>query len=174
VVLYSLIYASSVVAAEKYGVVNIQEVVVKCDLGKKEMATLKQMAMEKNKPIQEKDKELRKLREDLEKQKTVISAAAYSKKEAAFQRKARDLQIMANDAGNELKRKEQEILSKILPDVRKVIANIGEKENYTYIIDSTVIAHFSKEVDLTQRVIEEMNKTYKPQNQKRKRSKAKK
>jgi len=162
-VLYFLIYASSVIAAEKYGVVNIREIVAKCDLGKKELETLKKMEMDKYKPLQEKDKELAKLKEDLEKQKTVLSEAAFKEKEIALQHKARDLQIMAKDAGEAMKMKEQEMLNKILPEVQKVINNIGQREKYTLIMPAAVPAYFSKEIDLTQRVIEEMNKTYKPQ-----------
>ena len=49
-----------------------------------------------------------------------------------------------------------------MPEIDKVIKTIGEKGNYTMIIDARALVYFSKDIDLTQKVVGELNKTYKP------------
>jgi outer membrane protein len=71
---------------------------------------------------------------------------------------------MTKDAEEELRAKDQDLSRKILPEVLKIVQAIGEKEKYSMIVDVSAIplAYYSKENDLTKRVVEEFNKTYKP------------
>ena len=163
VILSFLFYYTSVIAAEKYGVYDLQQILIQCDAGKKNVEILKKMDSDKTKPLKEKDTELKKLKEDLDKKKSILSEAALKEKEMDLQKKVRDLQIMAKDAADEMKLKEQEMLNKLLPEIEKVIKTIGEKGKYTVIIDARSLVYSSKDVDLTQKVIEELNKTYKPE-----------
>ena len=73
---------------------------------------------------------------------------------------------MVKDANEELQTRDQELSKKLVPDILKVINLIGDKEKYTLIIDvgSIPVAYFAKENNLTEKVIEEFNKTYKPKN----------
>jgi outer membrane protein len=157
-----IFYSSSVIAAEKYGIVDLQKILVQCNAGKKNVEILKKMGSDKFKPLKKKDAELRKLKDALEKQKSVLSKAMYTEKEMALQKQARDLQIRAKDAADEMKVKEEELLNKLIPEIDKAIKAIGEREKYTMITDARAPAYFSKDIDLTQKVIEELNKTYKP------------
>jgi outer membrane protein len=87
-------------------------------------------------------------------------------KEATYQNKLRDYQLMVKDANEELQTRDQELSKKLVPDILKVIEVIGDKEKYTLIIDvgSIPVAYFAKENNLTERVIEEFNKTFKSKN----------
>ncbi|MGZ6249422.1 MAG: OmpH family outer membrane protein, partial [Syntrophales bacterium] len=58
---------------------------------------------------------------------------------------------------------EKEMLDKLMPEIEKAIKTIGERGKYTVIIDARYPLYFSKDIDLTQKVIEELNKTYKPE-----------
>ena len=62
--------------------------------------------------------------------------------------------------------RDQELSKKLVPDILKVINLIGDKEKYTLIIDvaSMPVAYFAKENNMTQKVIDEFNKSYKPKN----------
>jgi outer membrane protein len=85
-------------------------------------------------------------------------------KELAYQKKFRDYQILVKDSNEELQAKDQELSKKMLPEILKLVQAIGEKEKFSMIIDvgQIPVAYYSKENDLTKRVIEEFNKTYKP------------
>ena len=71
---------------------------------------------------------------------------------------------MVKDSYEELQVKEQEILKRLIPEILKVVQAIGEKEKYSMIVDISQIpmAYHAKENDITKRVIDEFNKTYKP------------
>jgi outer membrane protein len=162
VALSFIFYSSPVIAEEKYGVVDYQEIITKCNAGKKNIEILKKMENDKHKSLKAKDAELRKLKEDLDRKKTVLSQAAFQEKEMDLQRKARDLQIKAKDSADEMKAKEQEMLNKLLPEVQKRVSAIGEKGKYTMIVDAHIPLYFGEHINLTQKVIEDLNKTYKP------------
>jgi len=154
-------------AAEKIGFVNVQEILFTSNAGKKEHEDIRK-GIEKTKAIlQEKETELKKLDEELKKQKPLLKEEVFKEKELSFQKKVRDYQILVKDSNEELNVK-QEVAKKMLPEIQKMVQAIGEKEKYTMIIDSNVFlqtfnfGYFAKENDLTKRVLEEFNKTYKP------------
>ncbi|MGZ3635626.1 MAG: OmpH family outer membrane protein [Syntrophales bacterium] len=163
IILSSLFYSTSVIAEEKYGVYDLRKILIECDAGKKDLEIIRKMDSEKIKPIHEKDAELKKLKDDLDKKKSVLTEAAFKEKEMELRKKARNIEILAKDAADDMKLKEKEMLDKLMPEIEKAIKTIGERGKYTVIIDARYPLYFSKDVDLTQKVIEELNKTYKPE-----------
>ncbi|MGO9137989.1 MAG: OmpH family outer membrane protein [Syntrophales bacterium] len=162
-ILSFLFYSKSVIAEEKYGVYDLRKILIECAEGKKDLEVIKKMDSEKTKPIKEKDAELKKLKEDLDKKKSVLTEAAFKEKEMEFQKKARYLEILARDAADDMKLKEKEMLDKLMPKIEKAIKTIGEREKYLVIVDARYPSYFNKSIDLTQKVIEELDKTYKPE-----------
>ena len=151
-------------AAEKTGFVDIREVMLNSDVGKKASEDFKKI-YEKNKiQIQDKETELKKLKDDLEKQRSILTEAALKEKESSYQKKFRDYQLLVKDANEDLQNRDQELSKTIIPEILKVVSDIGEKEKFTMIFDVSMvpIAYHTKEYDLTKRVIEEFNKSYKP------------
>jgi outer membrane protein len=151
-------------AADKTGFVDIRDVMLSSAAGKKAAEDFKK-AFEKEKAnITEKENELKKLKDDLEKQKPLLKEEAMKEKELNYQKKFRDYQIMVKDSNEELQAKDQELSKKLIPEILKLVQTIGEKEKYSMIVDISAIplAYYSKENDLTKRVIEEFNKSYKP------------
>ena len=155
-------------AAEKIGFFNGQEVLTTSNAGKKELEDIRKAFEKTNAMLKEKETELKKLEEELKKQKPLLKEEVFKEKELEFQKKVRDFQILVKDSREEFNVKEQEFIKKLLPEIQKVVQVIGEKEKYTMIIDSNAflqifnIGYVSKENDLTKRVLEEFNKTYKP------------
>ena len=106
------------------------------------------------------------MKDELEKQRSILNEATVKEKDQNLQKKFRDYQLLVKDANEDIQSREQELSNTILPEVFKIVNAIGEKENYTMILDvSTIAAYRSKDKrdsDLTKRVIDEFNKTYKP------------
>jgi outer membrane protein len=145
--------ASPAAAAEKTGFVDIREIMLTSTAGKKAAEDFKK-AFEKDKAaIQEREAELKKLKDEVMKEK-----------ELAYQKKFRDYQLLVKDSNEELQAKDQDLSKKMIPEILKLVQAIGEKEKYSMIVDVSAIplAYFAKENDMTKRVIEEFNKTYKP------------
>jgi outer membrane protein len=147
-------------AAEKIGFIDMREIMLKSDAGKKAAEDFGKLYEKDKAIIQQKEAEMRKLKEELDKQRTVLKENALKEKEAAYQKKFRDYQLMVKDANEELQARDQELSKKLVPEILKVINAIGDKEKYTLIIDlgSTPVAYFAKENNLTQKVVEEFNK----------------
>ncbi|MBU0653076.1 MAG: OmpH family outer membrane protein [Proteobacteria bacterium] len=156
--------ASPAAAVEKIGFINVQEVMVTSNAGKKETDDIKKSVDKTKAIIKERENELTKLKGDLEKQRPLLKEEALKEKEIAYQKKFRDYQLLVKDSNEELQAKEQEILKKMIPEILKLVQAIGEKEKYSMIVDisQVPIAYHSKENDVTKRVIEEFNRTYKP------------
>jgi len=155
---------SPAAAAEKTGFVDIRDVMLSSSAGKKAAEDFKKTFEKEKAAIQEKENELKKLKDDLEKQKPLLKEEAMKEKELAYQKKFRDYQILVKDSNEELQAKDQELSKKMIPEILKLVQAIGEKEKYSLIIDISAIplAYYAKENDLTKRVIEEFNKSYKP------------
>ena len=165
VLILALVAASPAAAAEKTGFVDVREVMLTSNAGKKAAEDFK-IAFDKDKAaIGEKETELKKLKDELEKQRPLLKEEAMKDKETAYQKKLRDYQIMVKDSNEELQAKDQDLSKKMIPEILKIVQAIGEKEKYGMIVDISAIprAYYSKENDLTKRAIEEFNKTYKPE-----------
>ncbi len=150
-------------AAEKIGFVHVEEILMNSDVGKATGEEIKKSYEKNRATIQSKEKELQRLKDELEKQRPVLTEKALRDKEQTYQKKFRDYQDMVKDANDDMQARRQEFLGKNVPEILKVVNAIGEKEGYTLIIDlSTVpVAYHAKGQNLTQRVIDEFNKVKK-------------
>ncbi|MEI8172242.1 MAG: OmpH family outer membrane protein [Deltaproteobacteria bacterium] len=161
VILAILLSGSQVVAAEKTGFVDVREVMMKSDAGKKASDDFKKLYEKDRTKIQEKEAELKKLKDALEKQRAILTEAAMKDKETAYQKIFRDYQLLLKDSNEELQAREQEISKKLIPEILKMVHAIGERDKYTLIIEVGTVLYYAKGNDLTARVTEELNKTYK-------------
>jgi outer membrane protein len=165
VVTLALVFAvSPAAAAEKTGFVDIREVMLTSIAGKKAAEDFKKVVEKDKAIIAEKEAELKKIKDDLDKQRPLLKEDALKEKDLAFQKKLRDLQNLLKDSNEELQAKDQELSRKMIPEILKLVQTIGEKEKFSMIVDVSAIplAYFAKDNDLTKRVIDEFNKTYKP------------
>jgi len=155
------VMSNSAFAAEKIGFVNIPEILKNSDSGKKAATEFKALAEKKSAPVKSLENELRKMKDDLDKQGSMMSDSARRDKEAAFQKKTHEYQLMAQNINDELQKRDQEIFQKIMPEILKVVRTIAEKEKYTLVIDigTMPVPYFTKENDFSKKVIEEYNKS---------------
>jgi len=151
-------------AADKIGFVDIREIMVTSSAGKKAAEDFKKVYEKSRAGITERENELRKLKDDLEKQRPLLTESAFKDKTSAYEKKYRDYQIMVKDANDDLQNKEQDLAKVLIPEILKVVHSIGEKEKFALVIDISAVplAYYAKENDLTKRVTEEFNRTYKP------------
>jgi outer membrane protein len=160
-----LVFAASPVAAvEKIGFVNVQEVMVTSIMGKKETEDLKKGYDKAKAALEGRESELKKLKDEIDKQRPLLKEEAIKEKETVLQSKYREYQNLLKASEEEIQGKDREIQQRMIPEIMKIVQAIGEKEKYTMIVDYALIplAYHAKEKDLTKRVLDEFNKTYKP------------
>jgi len=158
-ILLLFVMSNSVFAADKIGFINTQEILTKSNAGKKAHEDFKRLYDKKTAPLKSLEGELKKMKEELEKQGSMMAETARKDKEAAFQKKSRDFQILAQDTNEELKNKQLEIFQKLEPDTQKAIRNIAEKEKLTAVfMIAPPLVFFAPENDITSKVIDEFNR----------------
>ena len=155
---------SPVLAEEKIGFYDMDQVIRNSDAGKKSIEEIKKIVDKSKAVIQGKESELQKLKDELDKQRSLMKPEVLKDKEAAYQKKFRDYQLLVKDSNEELQGKQQEMAKAFVPEIMKIVKAIGEREKFTLIIDTYTIpvAYWNKANDLTKKVLDEFNKTFKP------------
>jgi len=147
--------ASAASADIKVGIVDLQRALNESAAGKKAKDQFKaEFDKMQNSLKGEKDR-LDKMKDDLEKQSTVLKESDRKAKAEEFDRRQRDLRRKLEDSDAELRKKDQELTGDILKDLAEVIQEIGQRENYTVILEngSSSVLYGAKSIDLTDEVI---------------------
>ncbi len=153
-----------VLASGKIGFYDMDQVIRNSQAGKKSIEEIQKVVDRSKAAIQAKESELQKLKDELEKQRSLMKPDVLKEKEATYQKKFRDYQLLVKDSNEELQAKQQDMAKEFIPEIMKIVRTIGEKEKYTMIIDTFTIpvSYADRANDLTQKVLDEFNRSYKP------------
>jgi outer membrane protein len=105
--------------------------------------------------ISARQQEIDKLREDLEKKGSLLTAEVRREREEALERKRRDGARLTDDFRRDLARKEQQVLARLQQDLVGVIEKVGRQKGYFMIVErrGSVVLYASPDADLTDEVI---------------------
>ena len=161
ITLLVFVWSASSLAADKIGFINLQEIMQNSNAGKKASEDFKKFYEKETQEIKSSEKELKKMKEDLEKQSSIMTQNSRTEKEAAYQKKLRDYQLLVNDTNEELKKRDQEMTQKIMPEIIKIVRSVAAREKYTLVIDveTMPVPYYDKRNDFTDKVIEDYNKS---------------
>jgi len=152
--------SASSFAADKIGFISLQEIMQNSNAGKKAADDFKKYYDKETQEIKTAEKDLKKMKDELDKQGSIMTQSSQKEKESAYQKKLRDYQLLVNDTNEELKKRDQEMTQKLMPGIMKIVRTIAEKEKYTLVIDVATlpIPYYAKENDFSKKVIDEFNK----------------
>lgn len=154
---------STTFAAEavKIGIVDLLRALNESDAGKKARADLEVLLKSKQSAIEEKGKNIERLRADLEKQAAVISADARKARVEEIARLERNLQRLIADSQAEIQKKQMELENKILKGLRDVINAIAQEERYSLVMERAdgLILYVDKSIDIKDAVIKNYNES---------------
>lgn len=159
VLLLSLILFGAVVgagAAElKIGYVDLQKALNLSEAGKSAKDKIAQRVKELESSFEGREKELKKLKDDLDKQALLLSEDARAAKERDYQQKLKEFQRLTKDAQEEVQQKDADYTRQILESLAKVIQEFGSKEGYTMILEKneSAVLYADEKSDLTDRLI---------------------
>lgn len=157
-----IVFAWQPVAAEvKIGVVDLMKALNESESGKKAKSELESLIKSKQSSLDEKGKEIEKLKSELDKQASVLSADAKKTKEDDLERLLREYQRLVSDSQTDVKKKETELTGEILKELRVIIDKLGQEGGYTIVIENAdgIILFSKKEINLTDAVIRKFNET---------------
>jgi outer membrane protein len=147
--------------AVKFGAIDVQKILNESDAGKKAKSDLESLIKSKQIMIDEKGKAIEKLKADIEKQASVLSADARKTKEDELEKSIREYQRIVQDSQSEIKKKEAELTDAILKDTRELIEKTGEEEGYMLIIEKGMVLYSSKGIDITDTVLKRYDESKK-------------
>jgi outer membrane protein len=151
-------FAADVKNGLKIGYIDMQRAINTSESGRQAKEQLAARLKKYQDEINVRQDDLKRLKEELEKQGMLLSESARSSKEKDYQQKLKEFQRFTKDAQDELQGKDEEFTRKILEGMEKVIQEYGKKNGYTFIFvknDSMLFA--DDKVDLTDDVLKLFN-----------------
>ncbi len=160
-IVFVLFSVTSVHADVKIGIVDLMKALNESDSGKKAKTDLEALIKSKQSVLDAKGKEIEKLKADLEKQSSVLSAEAKKSKEDDLEKLLREYQRLVTDSQNEVKKKESELTGEILKEIRVIVDKMGEEGGYTVILENAdgLVLFSKKEINLTDTVMKKYNES---------------
>lgn len=150
-------------AETKIGYIDMQKAIQDTSAGKKAKKDLEEDYNKKKKEIEKREADIKKMNEDLEKKAMVLSDDVKAKKQQDIQSEMLKFREMVGKSQMEIQKREQELTKPIIEGLRKIMAEIAEKEGYSMILEKSEqsVLWAKKDTDLTARLIEEFEKTKK-------------
>ncbi len=144
----------------KIAYVDMQRALNYCEAGKEAKRVIAAEVEKIQKEFGGKQKELERIKEDLEKRGSVLSESVRQQRERDYQAKLRDLQRLQRDYEEDLRRKDREFSDRILKTLEGIIKKMGEEGKYTLILERNqpTVIYIAKGLDLTDEVIKRIDK----------------
>jgi outer membrane protein len=157
------LWGTSVFAADQYGVVNMQQIILTVSEGKAARAELEKEIKAKETELLKQKKELDAMNEDWKKQAPLLSEEARISKQKTFQEKFLALRQQEMGFQAQIKRKEQLATQKLAVKIAKVVETIAKQKKLKAVfeLNSAGLLYLEKPVDLTKDVVTVYEKQHK-------------
>lgn len=154
-ILACCIAATPVFAADvKLGYIDMQRALNSSEAGKEAKEQLAARVKKYQDEINTKQEEIKKIKDDLEKQGMLLSESARASKEKDYQQRLKEFQRFTKDAQDELQGKDEEYTRKILEGMEKVIQEFGRKNGFSFIfVKNEGMLFVDEKADVTQEVL---------------------
>jgi outer membrane protein len=139
----------------KIGYVDLQRALNTSEAGKAAKEKIGKTVQQYEGAVNARQEELKKLKDELDRQALGLSDEARAAREREYQQKLRDFQRFTKDIQEELQQKDADYTRQILEGLFRVVREIGEKEGYVLILEQGEgsIIYADPKSDLTEEVI---------------------
>jgi outer membrane protein len=145
----------------KIGYVDVEKAVQETSAGKKAKKELEKELANKKGEFSKKEADLKKMFEDLEKKKVALSDDVRAKKQAELQQEMAKFQQQVTEFNMGMKKKQDEFLQPIAEKLETTIEKVAKAGGYTVILDKRALVWGDKQIDLTDEIVKEFEKTAK-------------
>jgi outer membrane protein len=140
---------SAFAADSRIGFLNIQKAVSSTKDWKSKFNKFKADFTKEKKRINLREKKLKKMLENLNKQSYVLDPSLKKKKEDEFRKEKIEFERYVQDQNAEFGKKEKEMTQKILIKMVDVVKKIGKEKKYTMIVEEKFALYHEKSIDIT-------------------------
>ena len=148
-------------ASGKIGVANPMRLSNQSNPGKEAEKQLTSMFGKEREQLEKQGAALNKQAEDLRKQAAALSEKARNERAQKIQKQAQELDTKGSAYTQRLSRVQQSINSQLNEVLREACESYAKKNGYDMIVDGTVVMFYTKANDVTDELIEEVNKIWK-------------
>jgi outer membrane protein len=146
----------------KIGYVDVQRAVQEVEEGKAARSRLQGELQQKRSDLDKKRADLEKMKTDYDKQAPVLSDEAKRQRQEQLQKAFVEAQTAAGQMQEELSGKEQEAMQTISKRLLQVVAELSDRENFTFVLDKTALLYAPAASDITNEVVRRYNERFSP------------
>ena len=142
----------------KIGVIDFQKVLETSAAGKAIQAELKAKNEKMAADLQKKGSEIEKISKRLERESMVMSKEMREEKEREQRIKVNDFKTLQKRYRSELQKLQVELMQQLQTKITAITQEVGKKEGYLLIMDKRGVIYAPTSVDLTDKLIQRLNK----------------
>jgi outer membrane protein len=144
-------------AADRVGYVDVQAAVERSERAAAAQKDLQSQVQRERSQLGAKRQRVQRLREELKKQGSLMSAEQRDKKEMALQKAVQAFQQARRSAQQALDQRRQRVLQDLYKEVEAIAANLAEQEGLDRVLRASAVLYPGDGVNLTDRVVERLN-----------------
>lgn len=152
--------APKVYAQLRVAVVDMQRALLETNDGRRAKNQLKAQFEKLQEDLNRRQQGLKRQKEEIDKQRNVLSAAALQKRMGEYQQAFEGLSKNYLEYQQQLAQREAELTKQILVNLQGVVRQFGNSEGFTLILDQGAVVFSPTHIDLTDRVIQEYNRQH--------------
>jgi len=156
VVLGVAFFAGSAFAVDKFGYVSIERIGDAYQKAKDYMKTLEDKEAGYTSEIDKKRNDLKQLQDKI----NLLSEKEKEAKNPELETKIKSLQEFVRQKQADLRKEQVDKTIELSKDIKEAINKYAEKDNFTIIFDAAALAYQPKSMDVTDKIIEILNKGY--------------
>lgn len=146
--------ADVAVAAEaKIGIIDTQKIMRESKPSKKAKNILAKDLESKRAKFMAEEDQARKLGEELKRDGQNMTPAARQEKAEKLEREIKELNRLKSDLEEDFRKKDAEVLRRILGEIGEIVKEFRKKEKYTVILDKRSIVAADESIDITDKII---------------------
>lgn len=148
--------------SQKIGLVDVSEIIAESDAGKDASAKLQGYINTRQTEVQKKRDKLVQMQQSLQEDQDALAQEALEEKKAELTGKTREFEQFVSRVRQDIRKRDQTLSEKLLPEIRKIVRGIGHQKGYTMIMDinSGRIIYHTQNAAITDRVLERFNEQY--------------
>ena len=148
-------------ADTKIAVIDMKEVLSTSTAGKRAQGLIEQKMKSLQASFKTDENALLKLKEDMEKKGSAWSDSVKREKATEFQQKRKDLAEKQESANEELKKLREQNVNPILKKLEDIVSQVASEGGYSVVLPKNVVLFSSDSIDVTSKVVAELNKVMK-------------
>ena len=144
-------------ADDKLGVVDLQRALNEVEEGASAKKALKTEFDNKQKTLDAKQNELKKLKDELDAQSTMMTPEKKAERVADLQKKLLEVQQLYMSLQQDLSKREGEATAAIFQKMGVILGQMGAEQGFSAIVEKTAVPFFKPSLDVTNELIRRYN-----------------